>query len=355
MHLIIITRKYDPLDSRVGFFARWLEVFAKKLDRVDLITWQRSSGGGLPSNITLHNLPSSKFCKIFALPVLVFRLLEKSSLGVFCHMMPVYAILAGKSAFFRRKPNVLWYAHSSVDWRLRLANIFVTSFITPSRESFRLSTKKKVFISGHGIDTDLFLPQKTNTEKYFIEARKNNAKVILSVGRISSSKNYEQMIQVLKKLRDSDQDIFLYIVGKVALKKDKIYLEKLKSKIKKYNLDSSIFFLGPVSQRGLPDLYTNADIFMNLSSTGSVDKSVLEASACECLAMSSNEAFCDILPSELFIKNKEIEKISDCIVDVLSLSESQKQILRKKLREEVVNHHNLDNLIKKIINFISSK
>ena len=92
----------------------------------------------------------------------------------------------------------------------------------------------------------------------------------------------------------------------------------------------------------MPGYYQGADIFVNLSSTGSIDKAVLEAMACGCLIITSNEAFKEILPAKYLVENSA-RVFADRII------EFKNSAPQDDLRQIVVEHHSLDKLINKII------
>jgi glycosyltransferase involved in cell wall biosynthesis len=65
--------------------------------------------------------------------------------------------------------------------------------------------------------------------------------------------------------------------------------------------------------------------------------------------LTSNEAFEPILPKELMVEKNNPNALAEKIKWLRDLSENEKIELRHKLRQEVVENHNLDNLAKKII------
>ena len=94
---------------------------------------------------------------------------------------------------------------------------------------------------------------------------------------------------------------------------------------------------------------------MNLSGTGSVDKAVLEAMACGKTVLTSNEAFVNILKNkgtELMVKPNSPDDLAERIAALASLDVKTRTSIEAKLREEVVQNHNLDHLVQKIISII---
>ena len=138
MKLLIITQKVDEDDQLLGFFVGWIREFKKHFSSVSVIALRapRKSWFRLLLQI-LWQVPRHD--------------------AVFIHMAPMFAILAAPWARVWGKRIGLWYTHKAVTWKLRIAEKFVDVIFTASPESFRLPSKK-VIITGHGIDTELYKP-----------------------------------------------------------------------------------------------------------------------------------------------------------------------------------------------------
>ncbi len=167
------------------------------------------------------------------------------------------------------------------------------------------------------------------------------------MGRISPIKDQETLIEAVdilvneKKLKALE----LKFIGSPIEDYEKEYLEKLKNLVKEKKLENYIEFLQGISYDEIPGYYQDADLVVNLSHTGSIDKVVLEAMACERPVLTCNEAFADILENKYLFKKKDPRDLAE---KMISLREVRKD---KRLREIVVKNHNLDNLITKIIKF----
>ena len=94
MKLLMITRKVDKDDAQAGFTYGWVKKLGEKLEKLYVITWQKSNKGNLPENIEIISLFGSKFLKFFTLQFRALGVLSKVDL-VFCHMNPEYTILVG--------------------------------------------------------------------------------------------------------------------------------------------------------------------------------------------------------------------------------------------------------------------
>ena len=159
----MITRKVDRIDSNAGFIYQWVKKFGKKVDKLIVICQEKGDVSGLPENIIINSLGKekgkNKIGQLILFYYFIFKFLKKVD-GVFSHMMPIYSIIAGPFCKIFRKKLIQWYTHKSVDWKLKLANIFVDEFVTASDLSFRLKTKNSVRVFGHGIIIDVFKPDK---------------------------------------------------------------------------------------------------------------------------------------------------------------------------------------------------
>jgi glycosyltransferase involved in cell wall biosynthesis len=340
----MITRKVDKDDPQAGFTYNWVKKLGEKLDKLYVITWQESDRGDLPENIEIISLPKNKLAKIVVLKLEAMKLLSRVD-GVFCHQNPEYTILVGLLARIFRKKVVSWYTHKAVNWRRRLMEVLANQVLTASKESFRKPLfPEKVKIIGHGIDINYFRDQKTEI------SGQGNFK-ILSVGRISPIKDYETLIEAIEFLIKQKRidNLEVQIVGGPVLKKEKEYEKKIKELVKEKELEKYIKFVGPIPHNQILSYYQNCDLFVNLSQTGSVDKVVLEAMACQKLVLTCNEAFEDILNKELLFEQKNSHDLANKIISLMNLSDKDREEIASDLRNIVVKNHNLNKLIDKII------
>ena len=341
MKILMITRKVDKNEHLAGFVFGWVKKLAENLDKLYVITWQKSNPEGLPENVELISITNNKLLKIGSLKFAVLKKIFKVD-GLFCHMNPEYTIIAGPIARLFGKRVVSWYTHRSITIRRRLVELIANKIITASEESFRKPWfKNKVEVLGHGIDINLFKPT---------DRARGEVLQLLTVGRISPTKDYESMIKAVDILTDQKiSNLKLNIIGDVGLAEQKSYFENLKQMTVKMNLEDKVKFLGAVPNTEISAHLQSSDVFINLSGTGSLDKAVLEAMASSCLVLTSNEAFTEILPSELIVEKDNPKQLAEKIKWVMNLLEDKVSQLRYQLREEVVKNHNLDNLVKKII------
>ena len=342
MKLLMVTRKLDYQDALAGFTWTLVKKLSENLDGLKVISWQAGDASGLNEKVGVFSLAKrSKLLKPFFLFFIAFRELKHVD-GLFCHMNPEYTIIAGLAAKLRRKKIVSWYTHKQVNWKRRLLEIIADTIVTASPESFRSPWfPQKVKVLGHGIDVERFSPDNGYNQ--------SSAWQLITVGRLSPTKDYESMIKAIDILSKDGIDVSLKIIGDAGLKNQLVYSQQLKAMVKSMSLIDRVVFLGAIANNQIREYLGQSDIFINLSNTGSVDKAVLEAMACGRFVLTSNEAFKKILPPELMVEKNNPAQLAAKVKWLMSLPEDKKAEIKNNLREEVVQNHNLDNLVQKII------
>jgi glycosyltransferase involved in cell wall biosynthesis len=345
MKLLMITRKVDKNDALAGFTYDWVKKIGQQVNSLKVICLSKGDTSGLPENVEIYSLGKEKgigrIRRFIKFKILNLKLVPKVS-GIFCHMNPEYTIAIWPCAKIFGKKIVAWYTHKSVTWKTKLLVKMADVILTASKESFRVPSKK-VIITGHGIDTEKFKPAETS--QYDDQKFK-----IVSIGRISPTKDYESLIKAVDALVDRGlKNIFVQIIGGPGLVTQKQYFESLKEMVKKMDLANYIEFVGPVPHSETVSYLQQADLFVNLSETGSVDKAVLETMACGCLCLTSNEAFTNILGADFMVEKDDPINLAQKIKWVMDLPPEKKKELSESHRQIVVQQHNLDQLVRKII------
>jgi len=218
-----------------------------------------------------------------------------------------------------------------------LAHLVVTS----TDMACRTKSKKKRVLQ-HGIDTEKFQPGNFATL---------NLNKILFLGRISPVKGLEFLLEAFDILSCKHQDLVLDIVGQPG-PSDGDYFKNIKKLIEQKKLGSRINFLGRAPNFKTPQIYRDHGIFVNLTASGSFDKATLEAMSCGLIIFVSNLAYKEILPPDLqdllVFKEKNSQDLADKISKIFSLPPAELAAIKKRLRQIVINNHNLDRLIDKL-------
>ncbi len=337
MRLLIITQAVDRNHPVLGFFHRWIEEFARHCQQV-IVICLRQGKYNLPSNVKVLSLGKEESKKRLVYLYRFYKYIwqeRKNYDSVFVHMNPEYVVLAGLLWRWWKKKVGLWYVHRSVTWKLRLAEKLVDVIFTASSKSFRLPSTKVVVV-GHGIDIGMFKPSD----------EKKNEKIILMVGRISPTKRQLEGIKIFSSILENMPTVKLVIVGKPVLEQDYQYLQKIKNYLKENNLADKVVLAGGVPYDQLPAYYNSAVLLLNLSTTGSLDKDVLEAMACNLPVVTTNEAFQNILPSKYLALS-----LADVPAKIEQAMDSQQEV---DLRSLVVQDYNLEGVIKRIVKILKA-
>lgn len=349
MRLLVITQKVDKSDPILGFFHGWLAVFSEKTEELTVICLEEGEHS-LPDGTSVLSLgkerQESRWQYLKRFYSYIFHRRNDYD-AVFVHMNPVYVILGAPLWKLWNKTIALWYTHKRVDMKLRIAESLADVVFTASQTSFRLESEK-VRVMGHGIDTKLFSPGNDNEE--------HNGLQIVTVGRISPVKDCKTLLRAARKLDEgTDIDFQITIVGGPVTDDDAEYFQELIDYVDTHQLASHVTFVGSVSNEDVVEYYRDADVFVNMSNTGSLDKVVLEAMACNVFPLTSNEALKDVFKEK---SDRHMFSVGD--------SNALKEMLRKRattpkdsdtlasLRKEVVENHSIDSLISQIVTDIQN-
>lgn len=355
MKLLIITQKIDINDDVLGFMHGWVKEFAKQCEQVIVICLYKGEYD-LPSNVKVLSLGKEritnpqiyhKFTNRFKYFINFYKYIwqeRKNYDKVFVHMNPEYVVLGGIFWRILGKKIGLWYAHGSVSKSLRLAEMFSDIVFTSTESGFRLKSKKKKVV-GQGIDVKRFEFKRD----FFYQGKLK----IIYIGRISPVKNLETLIEAAEILKRKNFDFEVKIVGGVGLKEQESYLEKLKISVKEKGLSDRVEFVGSIPNKDIHKHYQEADIFVNTSQTGSLDKTMLEALASGLPVITCNESALEIFgdkKSELFFLERNPEELVEKINNFVVKNSWEKIKTADELKNNVKNNYGIKKLIYKIKN-----
>lgn len=131
----------------------------------------------------------------------------------------------------------------------------------------------KISVIPNAVDINIFNPDIDGTE-FRKKLNIGSEKVILFVGRLDFQKGIEYLISAFSKIILDFPEVKLIVVGDGPLK------NHVRAVISKYNLSGSIFLLGRVDVKDLPDIYAACDLFVVPSLMEGFGIVYLEAMAC---------------------------------------------------------------------------
>lgn len=343
MKLLIITQKVDINDDLLGIYHEWIKKLAQKVDYISVICLYKGRYE-LPQNVKVYSLGKevrvSRLIYLFNFYKYIWKFRSDYD-TVFVHMNPEYIVLGGLFWKITGKKIVLWYAHYLSNLKLRLAMIFADKIITSMRLAFPLKSVKLEVLQ-QGIDINKFSPSNRNPNDDILN--------ILYLGRISPVKNLETLLIAASKIRGNGINFHLDIIGEPT-NNDHKYSEKIKKLAETLNLQDCVSFLGKLKNSDTPVAYNKHDLFVNLTCSGSFDKTILEAMSCSLPILVSNRAYEEILgdlKEWLMFKENDPEDLADKIECFINLTVDKKNKIKKTLREIVIDKHSLDDLIDKL-------
>ena len=312
MKLLVVTQTIDLDDPVLGFFHRWVEELAKRLEHIEVICLLLGRHA-LPANVRVHSLGKETNHQQGGMIYHTIRQLryaarfgwfmwsERSRYdSVFVHMNPEYIVLAGWLWRLLDKSVGLWYTHGTVSLRLRIAVFFSNVVFTASEGSMRVVTAKKR-VMGHGIDLAQFplAPPPVGEPK------------LITIGRASR----------VKRLG------LLQTAAATAGQK--------------------LTVIESIPHAEIPAILASTHLFLHASATGSLDKAPLEALATGVPVITTNRELAKA-PGATFAE-PTAEAFAEAIRGVVEKRVWVDTARREAAREWVERNHDLTHLIPAIL------
>jgi len=347
MKILILTQIVDYNDDVLGFMHGWIAEFAQTCEQVTVICLKKGQAD-LPANVKVLSLGKEDGRSRIKYVVNFYKYIWRERKNydiVLAHMNYEYINLGGIFWRLLGKKVGLWYAHGHVPFGLVTAEKITNLIFTSTKSGCRLNSKK-VNVVGQGIDVEKF-------KVVAPEARLNNRNQIISIGRISLSKDYETLIKAVEILKRKNLKLKVQIVGGPAVQADEKYFSDLKRQLIDKKLTEEIKFVGPVANKDIINYLVNAAVFVNMGQTGSLDKAMVEAMAVELPVLTCNEAMLEVLgnyKTELMYAKKDSQGLADKIESIINMPGEQYLAFGKNLRQLVIDNHSLKKFVNKILN-----
>lgn len=331
MRLIIITQRVDKTSPILGFFTRWLREFAKRCDRVHVIT-QSAGIYDLPSNVTVHALGKNegigKVRQVLRCWKLLWTLRQDYDVA-FVHMTPIWVVLNAIIWKLLRKPIYLWYESPGRRWPLKLALRLVKNVFSATPLGTLGRPTKKNIVTRHGIDTEFWQP-----------ATERDEHLIVAMGRVSPIKRYELILENFAALPETYR---LLILGGPFVENDLPYYKAIERKISDHALFERVS-MHFVTMQQARDVLAKAHMFLH-ASNGSLDKSVLQAMASGALTVSCSPSTKGVLPETC----QASDELFTAKTRAVLARPQDHRALRKAMRDIIVQDHDLSRLVERLV------
>jgi glycosyltransferase involved in cell wall biosynthesis len=334
--LLITTQAVDLDDPVLGFFHRWIEEFAKQYESIEVICLQEGRHT-LPANVHVHSLGKenevSRAAYVFRFYAYIWNLRNRYD-SVFVHMNQEYVLLGWKFWWLFRKRIVLWRNHKKGSVLTRFAALVsrVVCYTSPAAYVAGYGNAVRMPI---GIDTGVFKPSGSA-----------DPHSLLFLGRLDAVKRPETLLKALDILAGEGVIFNADIVGDPTRGRE-AFMRELKQR---FSAVPNVSFKPAIRNDEAVTAYTSHALYVNLTSSGSFDKTIGEAMASGCIVVAANDVLRGVIPDELLVDADSPESVARGIEAALALGEEGRKALSARLREYIVREHSLPLLVQKLEN-----
>jgi glycosyltransferase involved in cell wall biosynthesis len=343
LRVVFISQALDRDDPAVPHTARWVEALARKpsVDHTAVLAL-RTGRYDVPDNVDVYRFGrANRLATLGAFYRGVGRCLRRRPDLFFVHQGGPYPLLLLPFRLVSRIPVVQWKAHGVITramafYARRCDDLVFTA--TPA--SFPMEIPK-VRVVGHGIDTHAFRTEASAPVGDLIAAC-----------RIAPSKRVEQMVRAVAHTNSTFGTAYRLNLYGPTLPGDEAYAAGIESLIDRLGARDTVTLHGAVTHEQLPKLFNGHRACLNFSS-GSLDKSVLEAMACGLPLISTNESVAEIvtptLAALLLTDRERTDLQAAAIHGLLQRPDAELARVGEDLRAVVVAEHSIDRLFDRIL------
>lgn len=293
MKLLIVTQAVDADDPILGFFCRWIEEFATRVERVEVICL-REGKHALPANVRVHSLGKERGRPVLGAAAYALRFialawrLRRDYDAVFVHMNQEYVLIAGWLWKIMGRHVYLWRNHYAGSWLTDIAAAFCTKIFCTSKYSYT-ARYAKVALMPVGVDTSRFAHDSRVTRV---------PHSILFLARIAPAKRPEILLGALAMLNGRGVRFTATFVGS-PLPEHESYYADLIAQADTLGLRTMVSFKTGVPNSETPKLYQSHEIFVNTSPSGMLDKTLFEAGACGAIPLAMSDDWATVAGTDL--------------------------------------------------------
>lgn len=341
MRLLIFTQKVDTKDTILGFFHEWIDRMSYHFESIEVICLEKGESN-LPKNVNVHEIGKQKGLKKINYIIMVYKYLYELNGKydqVFVHMNQEYILLAGAYWKLKKIPVLFWRNHSKGSLLTSLAVALSKKVFCTSKDAFTAKYKKTKVMPA-GIDSDFFKSNPTPSRKKYS---------ICMIGRVSPVKHIDRGLEVIKGLVQEGVQVSLSVIGPVP-EKDREYFKSLTKFVEDNNLKLFVNFLPAVQYVNLPITYNEYQICLNLTDTGSFDKTIVEAAACGAIPLTTNQSMKGLLPQDCVV-SEDVESIKN---GVKKLLDDHNRLRLENSLADFVKSQSLQSLLSKLLQEIGN-
>lgn len=206
---------------------------------------------------------------------------------------------------------------------------------------------KKIIVINRGLDPSEFDPDRLNQkwiDSFKIQHSLNEKYIVTSVGRITELKDYDTFIRAVKNVSETIPNILGLIVGGVRHDKQDYY-ERLQRLVQELHVDDQVVFAG--SHSHLSEIYALSDVLVSCSKKPeSFGRTMIEAMAMNTPVIATRHGGALDIVEEgrngFLVSPENVKELADALL-------RQKEIDTTGLRDYILNHFLLDQMVEKTI------
>lgn len=342
MKLLIITQAVDSADTTLGFFVRWIEEFGHKFEKVTVICLKEGEHH-LPARIQVHTLGKTG-AQAHGVSRLLVRLRYSMRFinlllhtrheydAVFVHMNQEYVILGGMLWRLWGKRIFLWRNHAKGSLLTTLAVMLSHRVYCTSHSAYTARfAKTRVMPVGIEVADDMpHVPQE---------------KSILVLGRLAPVKRIDVILEAIGRISPQYAHGLTVNIYGDALLRDAAYAQALYAQGARIQNGARIQFHPGVPHTETAALYASHQVYINLTPSGSFDKTILEAMAAGTLVVAANDEVFEVT-QELTWQSNNTGELARVIERALFMSATSAGAERRYEEVQFVKeHHSLSKLV----------
>lgn len=228
-----------------------------------------------------------------------------------------------------RETNLTW--KSSLKFIKNKTNIVICDSISTKNDCIKLLNIPEKRLKVIPLSADEQYKPLKDKEKIREELKRGyniDSPFILFVGTLEKRKNVPALLKSFYKLKKSELDHKLVIVGGKGWKYTKIF-----DLIEELNLQNEVIFTDYVSDEYLVKLYNAADLFVYPSLYEGFGLPPLEAMACGCPVITSNTSSLPevVADAGIMINPNDVDSLTESMLKILTDPELREELSRKSL------------------------
>ena len=344
MRLLITTQAVDVNDPALGFFHPWIEALSPHFEHIQVICLKEGEHH-LPVNVSVHSLGKEEGQSRFKYVTRFYRYIfsfRREYDAVFVHMNSEYMVLGGLFWRLLGKRTILWRNHPLRGFSTWLGAHLAHTVLFTSPSSYAARFKNAIRMP-IGIDTNLFKPAVTPAAE----------ESILFFGRLDEVKHPDIFVKALELLMERGVSFKADIVGDPT-DPASVYAHKVRNRAATLALEGVLAMHASLPNAEAPKLYASHAIYVNLTPSGSFDKTIGEAAACGSIIVAANEVLRGVIPDQLLVDPLSATSVARGIGSALKLSTIERATLSRKLRDYVVHEHSLTLLVERLMGILQA-